>query len=474
MNTIKNKKILIDISGNTIQVIATQFFGLLIFYFTSKYLSKNEFGDLNWSTALASTVIALASLGLDLVFVKRVAQGLNISIISGIHFFHTLLSGLIFSAIIFGISFLLPSFTVNHPIFFLIFLNVSLANVANSFKLCLTGLESFKQLAVLSLLTNGIKFLLIILLFIYSIFSIYNVVIVYISSSVFEFIIGYYFVSKNLQLNLKPRVDFNEYKLFIKESLPQLGVVIFDSALARIDWLLLGILSTSIVTAEYSFVYKVFELSKLPILILAPLLLTRFSRLFNSNKLTETKIEEVNLFFKLEVFIIMFIPIILVTCWSPLIDYFTDNKYGKVNEINYLLLALCIPLTAIINFLWTMGFVQGQLKTIMFITIFVSLINIIGNIILIPLLGSTGSSITFLVSTILQLFLYVKYIKQQQIQLKLLDILKILFLAVLAILASKFLIYNIIFVPIVAVFIYIFLFFITQQINWKQINQFKK
>ena len=115
MNTIKNKKILIDISGNTIQVIATQFFGLLIFYFTSKYLSKEEFGDLNWSTALASTVIALASLGLDLVFVKRVAQGLNISIISGIHFFHTLLSGLIFSAIIFGISFLLPSFTVNHP-----------------------------------------------------------------------------------------------------------------------------------------------------------------------------------------------------------------------------------------------------------------------------------------------------------------------------------------------------------------------
>ena len=170
----------------------------------------------------------------------------------------------------------------------------------------------------------------------------------------------------------------------------------------------------------------------------------------------------------------MFIPIILVTCWSPLIDYFTDNKYGKVNEINYLLLALCIPLTAIINFLWTMGFVQGQLKTIMFITIFVSLINIIGNIILIPLLGSTGSSITFLVSTILQLFLYVKYIKQQQIQLKLLDILKIIILAFLAILASKFLIYNIIFVPIVAVFIYIFLFFITQQINWKQINQFKK
>ncbi len=75
MYTIKNKKILIDISGNTIQVVATQFFGLLIFYFTSKYLSKNEFGDLNWSTALASTVIALASLGLDLVFVKRVAQG---------------------------------------------------------------------------------------------------------------------------------------------------------------------------------------------------------------------------------------------------------------------------------------------------------------------------------------------------------------------------------------------------------------
>ena len=42
MNTIKNKKILIDISGNTIQVIATQFFGLLIFYFTYT-ITTNKF-----------------------------------------------------------------------------------------------------------------------------------------------------------------------------------------------------------------------------------------------------------------------------------------------------------------------------------------------------------------------------------------------------------------------------------------------
>ena len=96
MNIIKNKKILIDISGNTIQVIATQFFGLLIFYFISKYLSKEEFGEYNWSIALGFTIISIASLGLDLVYVKRIASGYDRVQTTGIHFFHSIVVSLLF------------------------------------------------------------------------------------------------------------------------------------------------------------------------------------------------------------------------------------------------------------------------------------------------------------------------------------------------------------------------------------------
>ena len=123
MNTIKNKKILIDISGNTIQVIATQFFGLLIFYFTSKYLSKEEFGEYNWSIALGFTIISIASLGLDLVYVKRIASGYDRVQTTGIHFFHSIVVSLLFLAIVFLSLKLFPEFKSNHPFFLIVFLN---------------------------------------------------------------------------------------------------------------------------------------------------------------------------------------------------------------------------------------------------------------------------------------------------------------------------------------------------------------
>ena len=124
MNTIKNKKILIDISGNTIQVIATQFFGLLIFYFTSKYLSKEEFGEYNWSIALGFTIISIASLGLDLVYVKRIASGYDRVQTTGLHFFHSIVVSLLFLAIVFLSLKLFPDFKSKHPFFLIVFLNI--------------------------------------------------------------------------------------------------------------------------------------------------------------------------------------------------------------------------------------------------------------------------------------------------------------------------------------------------------------
>src|ERR1041385_5781520 len=96
------KKLVKDISANTLQTGITQVFSLFIFYFTSRYLAKVDFGELNWSMAVGSTVIALASLGLDVVFVKRLASGQDVMVISGIHFFHTVIAGVLLTACVFG------------------------------------------------------------------------------------------------------------------------------------------------------------------------------------------------------------------------------------------------------------------------------------------------------------------------------------------------------------------------------------
>jgi len=473
MNKIFGKKKLIkDISANTLQTLITQVFGLVIFYLTSKYLSKNDFGELNWSMAVGSTLIAVGSLGLDLVFVKRIASGDDILQISGIHFFHTLIVGIILSLAVYGIQIFVPSFTESHPIFFLIFLNLAIANIANSFKLCLNGLESYKQLAILALCSNTFKLFCIIVLFVSREFTITYVILAYTATSLLEFGLGYILMNRSVSARVKPLLKVYEYKYFILESLPQLGVVLFDSALARIDWILLGILSTSVITAEYSFAYKVFELSKLPLLIISPVLLTRFTKLLGNNKqLTENHVRAIDVFLKIELFIIMFIPIILVCCWTPLIDYFTDNKYGAVNEINYMILALCVPLICAINFLWTLGFVQGQLKTIMFITIIVSVLNIVCNAVLIPFYGSMGSSFSFLACTCIQLVLYFVFINHEQVKLNMVSVLTGTITAAASIIVARLLSNNIIFTSVLALLSYTMLAMVTRQVSVKQLKQ---
>ena len=131
------KRLIKDISANTLQSVITQFFGLLIFYITSKYLVKEDFGELNWAMAVGSTILAISSLGLDLILVRRIARGENVIVMGGMHFFHTLIVGVVLSICTLIVKQFIPSFTISHPFFFIVFLNLALANIANSFKLCL-------------------------------------------------------------------------------------------------------------------------------------------------------------------------------------------------------------------------------------------------------------------------------------------------------------------------------------------------
>lgn len=466
------KKLIKDISANTLQTAITQVFSLVIFYITSKYLSKDDFGEFNWSMALGSTVIALASLGLDVVFVKRVALGENVVVISGIHFFHTVIVGIVLTALVAGINALFPAFQQAHYLFLMVFVYLSLINISNSFRLCLMGLETYRHLAILALIANLFKFGLILALYTMQYFTIKNVIYVFIASSTLELLLGYFFVSRKLSSRVKPLLKVIEYKYFILESLPQLGVIFFDSALARVDWIMLGIIGTAEATAEYAFAYRIYESSKLPLLVIAPILLTRFSKMFNlKEEIDEKSKADIQLFFRMELFVVMFIPMVLICVWSPLMDYFTNNKYGAVNELNYILLAGCVPLHCVINFLWSMGFAQGQLKAIMFITISVALLNLACNSVLIPLYGSLGASIAFLVSTIAQTLLYIKYMKQTQIRLNI-KVCAIYFAnTILSIMVAKFLTENVIVSSLIAVSLSVAFALLTRQISLGQIKK---
>ena len=464
------RKLIKDISANTLQVAIIQFFSLAVFYFTSRFLPKDDFGELNWSMAVVATIISLFSLGLDVVLIKRVASGQNALKYSEVHFFHTISVAVVLGLLLLILRFIFPWFENLHPLFFLVFINLGLLNIANSFKLSLTGLEAYKSLAKLALISNVLKMLLILFLYLVHAFTINNLVYTYLLTSISEFLLGVYFLKKKLSFSVKPKLDLAHYKYFILESLPQLGVVFFDSALARVDWILLGIISTAGITADYSFAYRMYESSKLPIFVIAPILLTRFSRLFADVKQIDANSKnEIGIFFKIELYFVTLVPVVLVCVWTPLIDYISEGKYGAVNEINYAILAACVPLQCITNFLWSLGFVQGQLKTIMFITIGTAMLNLLINLLLIPYFGGTGAAIAFLISTFVQTLLYAYFMKQTEIRLDRKACLVAFANAFIAIVASKTLANNVIFAAGIAVVTLTVLAIFTKLINYNQI-----
>lgn len=430
----ENKKFLKDISASGVQVIVTQLANLIIFYLISKYVSKEDFGFYNWSVAICSTLITICSFGIDLVYVKRIASGIKEKTTIGLHFFHSLLTTSILIVLGIVITNIFPDIVRSKDIFVLILINQSIFYIVNSIRLCLNGYEQYNVLAKVSIITSILRTISIVALLYFGIFTIENIIFLFITNYIIEFIISYKLSHNYLEYYIKPTFEKVEYKSLLKESLPQLGTVIFDSALARLDWIIMGIIATSVKTAEYTFAFKIFEISKLPYLIIAPILLTRFSKLFkDGNLITNDDKKGLDNLFKVEMFIAFIIPMVAIVIWSDFFDLITDGKYGESTETTYLLLALCIPLQFAINFLWTMAFTQGQLKQILHITIITAIINVILNVILISKYNSNGAAIAFLASSIIQITLYYFITNQTRYKLKINTLLLSMILACLII-----------------------------------------
>lgn len=424
----ESKRFVKDVSASTLQVLVTQITNLLIFYLISKYISKEDFGFYNWSIALTGTIITVLSLGMDLVYVKRVASGTKPKTTASLHFFHNIFSGIILVVIATICCLFFFGTAKFNVIFLLILINQTVLNITNSIKLCLNGYEKYNTMAVIAIITSAFRIALIVLLLVFNLFTLRYIVLAFTLGYVFEFFVGYFISGSTLKYFIKPKLNLKEYKLLIVESLPQLGTVICDTALARVDWILIGIITTSVVTAEYSFAFKIFEVSKIPYLIIAPILLTRFSKLFRKkNNIKEMEKKNLDNLFRLELFIGVLIPVIGIIVWTDFIDLITDNKYGSINQITYSILAICVPLHCVTNFLWTMAFSQGQLKMIFKITIITAVIHISLSTTLINILDAEGAALAFLISTIIQVILYLRLTIQEKYKIEF----RILFLYIL-------------------------------------------
>lgn len=395
-----NSKLVRNISWNTLQILGNQVLGVFIFLLISRYLDKPVFGELSWSLAILTFITTILSFRLEQIIVRNVAAGDNASKMLTLFTVHNLVTGLTFFAVLSAGILFFPAFFSRHSLLWILSISQLLSFFSLPFRQLATGRSAFGWLALLSSISNLIRAGWFFWLVAFSGLTLHWVLVVFTVSSGIEFIAGLYIGCRRLKTPLSLQWRFPDYKALIKDSLPQLGMVFLNALIARADWILLGIFSTQVHTAEYSFAYRAYEFSPLPLLILAPLLLNRFAQA------TPPADRRLDLLVRIEMILATLLPLLLVIAWSPLVDLFTYNKYGQVNALTFLILSACIPFQYLINVYWTAEFARNRLGLIFKVTALTGLIVLAGDCLLIPRYAGPGAALAYLIAMIAQYLLY--------------------------------------------------------------------
>jgi O-antigen/teichoic acid export membrane protein len=400
-------KLLKDISNSAVQVILNQALGLVVFLVLSRYLSKEVYGEMNWSLAVLLFITTLLSFRLEQIVTRNIAAGQDAAVLLTAFAGHVLVSGLLFYAVLLTGSWLFPSFFNHHYLLLVLAISQLLGFFSLPFKQVAAGRQDFAGLALMSSIANLIRCSWLLVVVVSSGITIRGVLLVFIISSAAELVAAIYLLYIRCGITLQPAAG-GYYIQLLRESLPQLGVVFLNACIARIDWILLGLLASQAATAEYSFAYRIFELSPLPLLVLAPVLLSRFAAMVahgGARAVTENK-SRLSLLVRMQMVAATLLPMLLNIAWVPLIDGVTGGKYGAVNSRNFFLLSCCIPFQYGINLLWTIHFSLNRLAFILRATLVTCVIIVAGNIVLIPAMNATGAAIAYLIAMITEYLLY--------------------------------------------------------------------
>jgi len=456
-----------NLSANAAQLIVNQVFGLAIFYILSTQLDKSNFGQINLVLAILLAVFNVLSMGIDQLIIKKVAQGEALQTMLWLYIFHVVIAGCLFYGILLAGKFLFASNNVTYQLLLLLGVGKLMIFFSTPFKQITSGLERFRLLAYMSCTSNILRSIGLIIFALLHTISMRTVVIVFIAGDLAELVIAAYLFRHNVTARLSFTWNKQNYIQLVREAIPQTGVVMITSALARFDWIFIGLMLSTVKLAEYSFAYKVFEMAMLPLSAIAPLLIPRFTKLFNNN---QPDTERLKFLVQVEMAVAAFVVLALNVYWSPAIDAITHGKYGLVNMNTIFILSLCMPLLYLNNFLWTMYFAQGKLKMILRAFIITLIVNVVGDIVLIRLLANEGAALAFLLSCMAQAIFFLAKIDIPQLTVIWKPTVLCTACAVAGIYACRLLAIDQWFVLIVATLLYLLLLFSIGQIklNYRQ------
>lgn len=422
------------ISDNAVQFGVNQVLGLGIFYVLSKGLDKSAFGELNWSLALALSVFNLIGVGLDQLTIKKVAEGQEAVIAFSLYKIHVWVVGIGTYVFLWVSAFCFPHWFLNHHLVLWIFLAKTFLFFSLPYKQWAAGTEQFRVLLRMSIPSSIVKMLGCMVCYCWNLWSAPLVVGVFIAGDLVEWMICVWLGRRSRYLPaIAPAAApvngfaWKAWLIMLRESLPQAGVALCSTALARFDWIFIGLYASSLRLAEYSFAYKAFEVSCLPLMVIGPVLIPLFTRLNQRHAdtwissadarrsgadtrvldaLPDPMLAQLPWALKAELILACATALALQIGWTPIMDPLTSGKYGSVNQGTISVLSICIPILYLNNFLWTLHFVQGRLTLIFWAFALSIAINITGNVLLMPLYGNMGAAMAYVGALFIQTVVY--------------------------------------------------------------------
>ena len=405
-----------QLSANGVQLVLNQSLSIAIFYLLSVRLSKPDFGRLNMAFAILLGLFGALTLGIDSLAVKKTAAGSDRRSLLRTYLFHVLVTGIPGLALLWLTAPWLPEKLF--PLLPLIGVGKFFIFLSTPFKQITSGREKFSVLARMSLVSNVIRCGGLLVLMVGGRLTLPLAVLVFVVGDLAELVVSI-FLFRRVERENPAAADLfhreatpgkkkflrlaEQWGMLLREASPQAGVVIITALLARFDWICIGFISTATRLAEYSFAYKAFEMAQLPLLVIAPLLLPRFTRFFRTGVQQE---EKLRLLLHGELFVAAGSALLIQAAWAPLIDLVTAGRYGIVNRPTIILLCCSLPLIYINNFLWTALFAMGRLRSILLSFVLAAIVNVVGCLVLIPVFGNAGAAIAFLLSMAAQTSFY--------------------------------------------------------------------
>ena len=398
-----------NLSANLIQLILNQLSGVVVFLILSNSLSKSQFGDFNWALAVLLAVFNLLTMGIDQLMVRKIAMVEDEVKTIGLYLIHVLITGTCFWLLILLLWLLLPFHQEQLYLLLILGIGKLMIYLSGPFKQLANGKERFRLLTIMSVGAGLVKCFALLLVWQLHLFNIEMAAVIFVLAEAIEFVISVSLCRFYLKIPISLSFNAGAYIALIKEARHQAGVVLFTSALSRFDWIFIGMFLSSVRLAEYSFAYKIFEVSTLPLAAIGALLLPRFSKIYSKRRKFAPSLFNL---LDWEISFAVLTALVLNLCWRYFADPLTGNKYGAVNADVVLILSLSVPFLYINNFLWSIAFAKGRTKLIFRIFSVTFGVNLAADLLLIPLLGNTGAAIGYLMAIVVQSILFCRAVKE--------------------------------------------------------------